>query len=113
MAEALGAPEKTVSFWVNGRTKVSPSYAIKLRKYFIQKFKEHIAKRKDVSKTLKYKIQRVNSQLQKKEHMKDFLKEKARQIVGEKLATFKDEGAINGVPTFHIPHTNADIQLRN
>ena len=112
MAQALGAPEKTVSFWINDKTKISPSYAIKLRKYFIQEFKKHIAHRKDVSKALKKKLQRANTSLNKKENIRDFLKERAKQIVKEKLAAFKDEHAENGIPTYHIPHTKAAVQIR-
>jgi len=113
LADILGTNSKTVSFWLNGKSSISPSYGIKLRKYLIERLFSYISERTEKYKYFKEKVKEVVKELkeEKQENYKKYLQEQARLAVRKKLLDFE---MINGsdAPTCKVPYSETQVQLR-
>ena len=113
VAQKLGTSEKTISFWLNGKTGISPSYGIKLRKYLMECFAKYLTERENKYKQLKIKMEKIVKQLKEKEeeNYKMYLKEQAKLAVQRKIMEFKSVGN-DEVPTYKVPYSKMLVQLR-
>jgi transcriptional regulator with XRE-family HTH domain len=114
LAEKLGTSQKTISFWLNGKTRISPSYGIKLRKHVMECFRNYLIERKNKYKQLTTKIETIVKQLKEKEeaNYKKYLQEQARLAVQRKIMEFKLVGDVE-VPTYKMPYSKMLVQLRD
>ena len=113
LAEKLGTSQKTVSFWLNGKSRISPSYGIKLRKYLMECFLNYLTETKNKYKKLKSRIEIIAKQLKEKEeaNYKKYLKEQAKLAVQRKMMEFELVGNVE-VPTYKMPYSKMLVQLR-
>jgi len=113
LAGKLGTSQKTVSFWLNGKNKISPAYGIKLRKYLSSYFSDYLSERADKYEKLSKQIDDIVKKLNEKEeeNYKAYLKHQAKLAVQRKLAEFELVNNVE-VPTCKIPYSNARVQLR-
>ena len=113
LANKLGTSQKTVSFWLNGKSKISPAYGIKLRKYLSSYFSDYLSERTDKYKKLSKQMDGVINKLNEKEeeNYRAYLKHQAMLAVKRKLAEFELVNNVE-VPTCKIPYSNARVQLR-
>jgi len=113
LAEKLGTNQKTVSFWLNGKTGIGPSYGIKLRKYLMEYFLHYLTERVNKYDELKRKIESIAKQLKEKEeaNYKRYLQEQAKLAVQRKIMEFKLVGNTE-VPTYKMPNSRMLVQLR-
>jgi len=115
VANKLGTSEKTVSFWMTGKTKVSPVYGIKLRKLFTNEFYNLISRKKEKNEELKLKLKsllRETSRASKEKDLFDFLKVKAQQSANKKIREANIFSRNGDAPMFRIPDSRTQVQLR-
>ncbi|MBI2092583.1 MAG: helix-turn-helix transcriptional regulator [Deltaproteobacteria bacterium] len=113
-AKRVGTSEKTVSFWFNGRTRISPAYGLKIRRFFIEEFAKYLYSKKDEYRSVSVKLSAVLHELKREEEFdyKKYLKKQAKLAIQNRLV-FQQAGCDDDVPTFKIPHSHSFLQLRN
>lgn len=113
LARKLGTNEKTVSFWLTGKSRVSPAYGIKLRKFMLETYTAHLEKKEEKYKKLYSKVKQIASELHSQEELnyKEYLSYQAKLAVKRKLAEFKSV-TNREVPTYKIPNSSAEVQIR-
>lgn len=113
LARKLGTNEKTVSFWLTGKSRVSPAYGIKLRKFLLESYVAHLEKKKKSYKGLCSRMKKILNELKGLEELnyKEYLRYQAELTVKRKLAEFKSV-MDREVPTYKIPDSIAEVQLR-
>lgn len=116
IAKNVGASEKTVSFWMTGKTAVSPVFGIKLRKLFTEEYLKHLDKLIDNEKEIVSKVKELVKDIKKsanENQLLRILKERAQESVQQKInEAIRFSSSDGEAPMIRLPDSKGFVQLR-